>query len=72
VAHRRQERALRRVGGVGGRARLLGGRVQPGVVERDGGELGEALETLNLRGLERATVGLVASNPEGADGVRAG
>ena len=54
VAHRCQERALGRVGRVGRVARLLSARVQPRVVERDHGQLGEPLEPLDL-GLPRTS-----------------
>ena len=43
--------------------------VEPGIVERDRGELPEALQELDLFGCERAAVGRVACDAERADGL---
>ena len=54
VAHRREERALRLVGRLGGRARLLGLVEQPHVLDRDHRLVGEGLHERDLDRRERA------------------
>ena len=48
-------------------ARLLGARVQPRIVERDHGQLGEPLEPLDVGLRERPLIGGVASDSERAE-----
>ena len=67
MTHGREEDALRRVGVVGDLASVLGLGEETGVVERDRGELREALQQVDLRRRERPRVGGVAGDPERAD-----
>ena len=67
MAHGREEDALRGVRVVGDLAGLLGLGKETGVVERDRGQLGQALEQVDLRRRERPRVGGVAGDPERAD-----
>ena len=67
VAHGREEDALRGVGVVGDLACVLGLGEETGIVERDRGQLRQALQQVDLRGRERPRVGGVAGDPERAD-----